>query len=393
MQELDHLLKKLRGNLSPEEELLFEEWLRESPRTRKIFEQFQLLDEKGPDFQTYSQLDGDRAWNKVMEKLGTAQKKARARARIFSSLKYAAVFLGIGTFGLIYFYNGGAAKQGPMAPSDGITLQLEDGSLKFLKADSKTIIVDRDGRVVGEQHGRQLLYKTGEDLGNLTENSGKTTYNTLSVPFGKQFQLLLADGTKVHLNAGSSLRYPTYFSQAAHREVFLKGEAFFEVAKNDESPFLVNVEEMKIRVLGTHFNVSSYPEDGTISTVLVEGSVHLYDARNAYTVQAAHKLLPNHKATWDREDKKISMEMVDTSIYTAWMEGRMVFRNVSFKEIRIKLERHFNTPIENHYHFLDQQVFNASFEGETLAEVLDSFGEDTAFQYEWKDRKIIITEP
>lgn len=149
-------------------------------------------------------------------------------------------------------------------PKDAITLQLEDGTIQILEKDGSVKIQNKNGQIVGQQNGNQLIY----DKNNTSQ---KLAYNTLRIPNGKTFQLQLSDGTTVHLNAGSSLKYPVQFLKDAERKVFITGEAFLSVSKDAEHPFIVNANNLNVRVLGTQFNVSSYPEDAAIDVVLVEG--------------------------------------------------------------------------------------------------------------------------
>src|SRR5690606_36367432 len=113
-------------------------------------------------------------------------------------------------------------------------------------------------------------------------NSDKLAYNTLKIPFGKKFRLQLSDGTMVHINSGSTLKYPIKFIAGENRQVYLDGEAFFDVAKDKKHPFIVNADNLNVRVLGTHFNVSNYPEDAVTDVVLVEGSVGMYRSNEEF---------------------------------------------------------------------------------------------------------------
>src|SRR5690606_28947840 len=143
------------------------------------------------------------------------------------------------------------------------------------------------------------------------------------------------------LNAGTSLKYPVKFIKGKNREVYLTGEAFFEVAKDAAHTFIVNANGLNIRVLGTKFNVSAYPEDNTTNTVLVEGSVGLYQG-GAYDSEKATFLTPEHLASLDKTNKDITIENAETSLYTAWINGNIILRHVVFKNIIEKLERQYN---------------------------------------------------
>ncbi|GGW29060.1 FecR family protein [Arenibacter certesii] len=142
----------------------------------------------------------------------------------------------------------------------------------------------------GSEKDRQVIYK---DKGT---QKAELVYNTLSVPNGERVDLMLSDGTKVILNSGTSLRYPVQFLGSESRQVFLDGEAFFMVAKDSHSPFVVNTEDIKVRVLATKFNWSSYPEDQFVNTTLIEGSISVYNSSQTFDSSNACVLEPGHKA-------------------------------------------------------------------------------------------------
>ena len=264
-----------------------------------------------------------------------------------------------------------------------ITLRQGNGKVAVVTSEGKQAIIDAKGNVVGQQNGSQISYKNTETLKELV-------YNELRIPYGKQFALVLSDGTKVNLNAGSSLRYPVQFIEGKQRKVFLSGEAYFDVTKDKKHPFIVNANEVNVQVLGTEFNVSFYPEDSHINTVLVEGAVSLYEESKENNESEYVSLTPGNMASWDKEQRDIAIKKVDVTIYTAWKEGRLLFRATPFNSIRKKLERHFNVVIENQYPLLETQVYSASFKEESIEEILNAFKEDTPFEYKMENNKIIL---
>ena len=162
-------------------------------------------------------------------------------------------------------------------------------------------------------------------------------FNEIYVPYGQTFNLTLSDGTKVWLNAGTRLRFPQNLKTSTqNRIVYLDGEAFFDVTKDEKRPFIVNAENLDIEVLGTQFNVSAYKSDGQIATTLVEGAVNVYEDSNPDTKVL---LSPSYQAAFVKEKGTLTKEKVDTRIYTGWMENRLIIDNLSFKQIIDKLER------------------------------------------------------
>ena len=169
--------------------------------------------------------------------------------------------------------------------------------------------------------------------------------------------------------------------------MFLKGEAYFEVAKDEKHPFIVSTNEIDVRVLGTQFNVSAYEEDKELSTVLVEGSVRMY---NTTEKENGVLMAPNQMATWHKFGETIEVAEVDVTSHISWVKGRLVFRNTMFSEIIKRLERHYNVEIINNNILLDSQYYDATFDVESIEEVLESFNKSYAITYSIVDNKVII---
>ncbi|MDG2281247.1 MAG: FecR domain-containing protein [Flavicella sp.] len=258
-----------------------------------------------------------------------------------------------------------------------VLLKLDNGKVEVISADGSKTLVDSEGKVIGKQNGKQIDYKSVKKESVAKE----LAYNVLSVPYGKTFQIELSDGTKVHMNAGSTLKYPIQFIKGKKREVFLQGEAFFDVTKDPKHPFIVATDKLNIRVLGTSFNVSSYEEDAQVNTVLVEGAVCLYSKADAYNKETSVSLKPGRKASWKKGSEVIKIKKVDTSIYTDWRYGKIRFKHMQFRDILKKLERHYNVRITNTNEELANQSFTATFDIETIEQVLQSFDKNYKLTY------------
>ncbi|TDD93548.1 FecR family protein [Flavobacterium cellulosilyticum] len=267
--------------------------------------------------------------------------------------------------------------------SNEITLQLENGEIQVITANKKSTIADSNGNVVGNQNGNKIVYDTETPL-------KKLVYNTIKIPYGKRFELQLSDGTMVHLNSGTTLKYPVKFIAGENRQVFLDGEAFFDVTKDKTHPFVVNADKLNIRVLGTHFNVSSYPEDNVTDVVLVEGSVGLYAANEKFNADKNTILKPGFKGSFSKSSSQITTKEVVTDVYTSWIKGGLTFRDMSFKEMSKKLERHYNVTIVNQNNKLSTEKFNASFGDEPIAKVLSYFNEIHGINYTLKNNEVLI---
>lgn len=338
--------------------------------------------------------DSEVLLQKILNKIEDIEKKKKVRP--FFAHPHIGFWSGIAaTFLLlvgVYFYNQNTVKTSSVPitvendPNSGvITLQLDNGTVETISGNGERKIITTNGNLVASQQGNTLQYTAAED-------QNKIVYNTLNIPFGKQFDLVLSDGTKVKLNSGSSIKYPVRFLKGHDRKVFLKGEAYFDVTKDKAHPFIVNADEMNIRVLGTQFNLSYYAEDEDISTVLVEGAVVLYKEGADIHTNTSSQLAPGQMAEWNKINNTMTVKEVDTNIYTAWKDGYLLFKASPFYSIRSKLERHFNITIEDRSGRLANQIYTATFRNETIEEILEAFKEDTHFEYIQEGSKIIILD-
>ncbi len=370
-----------------------EQWINESSENKHVFSEYLHFYKKSRRIGLIENIDKDKAWNNILSQLEkplkriSIHKKETFKVKYIKLasgiLKYAAVitlFLGIG-----YLYQNGYFTSVPaiIIPEDSITLQLENGNIEIIAEDGKTKVVDSKGNIVGTQNGNQLIYD------NKIENEA-LVYNTLTVPYGKRFEIQLSDGTNVHLNAGTSLKYPVKFIKGKNRQVFLKGEAYFSVTKDVNHPFIVNADEINIRVLGTGFNVSSYPEDQHINTVLIEGAVSVYNKDDSYNPKTATILNPGFIASWEKGSNKTKVEKADTEIYTAWMKGSLILKEVAFNDILKKLERQYDVIFINNNQSLENRYFTARFDIEDIHLVMENLSQYASFSYEFNENQIII---
>lgn len=313
-------------------------------------------------------------------------KKVFRKTRFTEILKYAAIAILLVSMG--YFFNkenlNPSAEQIVVIKDNQITLELDTGETISVVEDGTSEILDSEGNKVGLQNGNRIIY------GNSSAEQLK--YNTLKIPYGKRFDIVLSDGTKVYLNAGSSLKYPVQFLKGKERKVFLEGEAFFEVAHDKENSFAVNAQELNVEVYGTKFNLSNYPEEENTEVVLTEGSVGLSYERQGVQNKEKIYLEPGFKGAFDRTEKTISTKKVNTSLYTSWIDGNLVFRKATFEHIVRRLERQYNVVIIINNDELAIETFNATIETdrETIEEVFDYFAKVYDIEYEFINNKILI---
>lgn len=187
-----------------------------------------------------------------------------------------------------------------------------------------------------------------------TASNDSTFYNTIYVPAGQRTFITLADGSTVWLNARSSLQYPTTFNKK-DRTVILKGEAFFDVEKNEDMPFIVKTEKYDIKVLGTEFNVEAYPDHKEFSTTLISGSVEISETDKPETVL----LKPDQKAVY--KDGVLSVENIDNMNSTLWKDGLICFKDETFSTIFRKFEQCYGVQIDINNPALSAHKFTGKF--------------------------------
>ena len=205
-------------------------------------------------------------------------------------------------------------------------------------------------------------------------------------PVGSKSILQLSDGTEVYLNHGSKLIYPPSFTGNT-RDVRLYGEAYFKVAHNPEFPFVVHAKELQIKALGTEFNVLAYPEEDRIETTLVEGKVVLEKINQKGKIQRISELVPEQHVSYQTSSKKLDSSFGNIRRYTAWKDGKLVFKNDPISEISERLSRWYNIDIHLENKKLSSYTYTATFKNETLTQILDLMELATPIKYEFQDRE------
>ena len=316
--------------------------------------------------------------------------KENRKVKIFNmfrkTLKYAALFViafGLGYFSYINDLGYGVEVKKIVPKADDIVLTNEKGEEIVIKKDeykNKSLVtIDSKNKVV--QKSNELIYDANSQIEELV-------FHSLRVPYGKRFDIYLSDGTKVYLNSGSSLRYPVNFLKDKPREVFLDGEAFFDVTDSKTDIFTVNSDGISVEVYGTKFNVRNYPEDYLSDVVLVKGSVGITNNQSDKII----KLSPGFKGSVNKENFIVETTKINTKLYTSWIDGVVIFRNESFNQIVKKLERLYNVTIIDNHKSISKELFNANIdvENEKIEDVLGYFNQIYNIEYQTFKNKIII---
>lgn len=378
--------------LSPDDmtKNFWENWINANPKKREIVQNaerfIRLMDF---DVEELSDEDFNTMWQDIIQRRKGVEnniyrpKKPNKIKRSYV-LKIAALFIGlVGTAYMMYLVGVfGSNENATIINSPRITLELEDGTIKVLDDTSSGTITNAEGHQILNQIQNTLQYNTENAI-----EPKNVSYNQLSIPYGKKFELMLSDGSHVFLNSGSKLRYPVIFPAGKPREVYLDGEAYFTVEKDKTRPFTVITDDMNTSVYGTEFNVSSYKNENNTSAVLVEGSVGVYKSNNAEG-QKPIVLDIGQRAVF--KEGTIAVDQVNVTKYTAWTKGKLFFVDDRFDLILKELERHFNVTIDNKFYQLNGKRFTGTFSKETLDQMLRIFQEHTPFDYTINNDTITI---
>ena len=296
-------------------------WLKKRKENQTLFQHLEDPAYQSQHFSRYTQFNAIEGWEKVEPRL-----KSKSNNRFYRLLPYAAIL--ILCIGIITFLRTNSPQtNSPVSLHKNISnptvrLVMEDGNtLELNTTDSSQRLEHEDFK----SDGKQLVYKH-------TESSGSPRFHLLQVPRGGEYALVLADGTRVWLNAETELSYPSYFS-GKDRRVKLKGEAYFEVTADTSMPFIVETKHLQINVLGTSFNISAYPDESHHAT-LAKGKIKaIYEEKQVILSPGEQALLT---------DSGMIVHAVDIATYTSWKERRFVFKNKPLQEVARDLERWYN---------------------------------------------------
>lgn len=377
--------------LNPDEMTInfWNNWLSAHPDKKQVIQKasyaIQLLHKNEKEL---PKKDFDEMWQFIVQKreVPNDNYKISFFKKLSNNFQKVAAILVIGiVFSYSIYYSGifNNLKDIPEITEPRITLEMQDGTIKYLDEVSTEVLTDKKGQTIIKKTQASLSYSS-----NSSKNTETLVYNELAVPYGKKFELILSDGSHVFLNSGTKLRYPINFIKDKPRDVFLDGEAYFIVAKDNSRAFTVITDDMNTRVYGTEFNVSSYKDENNTSTVLVEGSVGVYKSNNDKG-DTPIIIKPGKRAVL--ENGIIEVNKVSVNKYISWKEGKLIFINDRFDVIVKELERHFNVSITNNFPELNRKVFTGTFSKESLDQILNVFKEHSGFNYTINKNQVTIS--
>jgi ferric-dicitrate binding protein FerR (iron transport regulator) len=381
------------GHISPTETEELWEYVRKAETDEALRQLILEARHHTPPNVTLQQQDWDRIWQSVQQGITGREKKYRR----FSSrvrLAAAACLLAI-TAGLGYLLLKPAARQAvPVAVNRNTAPIVPGGNKAVLTlADGSQVVLDTSANGEISQQGNSKIIKLGN--GNIAYRrtgiqAATTVYNTLSTPRGGQYALVLPDGSKVWLNAASSLRFPAFFS-GRERTVELTGEAYFEIAPNASMPFHVKVpapaagaRPMDIQVLGTHFNVNAYANEEASHTTLLEGKVRVVQDG------AAQSLQPGTEAVIRYGHNNIAVQPANTAQAIAWKNGEFRFRETGIRELMRQVERWYDVEVVFNTTRTDQDFTGIIPRSKNVTELLKTLELTGTVHFRIEGRKIIV---
>lgn len=326
----------LSGSLTPEERARLDEWRKESEEHESLFRRICDEEHRERHEARKQEYDLQAGWKEVERRI----QRMDFRRKCLTALRYAAILAAPLVVGVLAYRSVPeampeedsrlAVAAQPIAPGEAkAILTLDNG---------ETLLLDRNA---GGQQTQLAGGQVQVDSTTLSYHAvqrkreqAAPVYNKVEIPQGGEYTLVLNDGTKVHLNSLSSLRFPVAFG-AGRREVELTGEAYFEVSKSGQ-PFVVHTCGMQIEVLGTVFNVSAYPGE-EYRTTLVSGSVKVKAEGGESLV-----LKPSQQALWMPGDAEMQVRTVDTAFYTSWVKGKINFKDRRLEDIMKTLARWYD---------------------------------------------------
>lgn len=383
------IAKKNKGTITSEERKTLDEWLNESEENLKIYTRatdYKYLIKKLEVYQLFNKNEVKASLENELFKTKTIWLAPK------TMLRYAAVLVPFMILAGVSWYYINDLNTPPLSSLDKVyipgsqkaTLVLSDGQIHELDED-KLLVEMKQGetRIVNQQNS--LVYSAEEE----SIEDRPIVHNELITPRGGGYRLQLADGTMVTLNAGSSLKYPVSFTDSI-RQVFLVGEAYFDVSHNGK-PFIVSCDNIDVRVLGTSFNISSYSDDSVVKTTLVEGKVKITIAEDIALASGGKVLAPNDQAIFHRNDASVEIIQVNTSQFTSWIQGKFEFKNSNLDEVMKRLARWYN--FEYRFESLTAKDFHFTARinnSQSISSILEMLEMTTDVKFEIKDQTIVI---
>lgn len=384
MEDFKHIPKLIQkylcDTLDVSEEKLLNDWKGKSAENNDIFQHVVSDLSLGKYLMRHKKYNVDDGWLELNRKL----RKGLSKRIIIGFARFAAIVL-VPILATWYLFSVNTefdtviTADTPEIREDQVSLVLSDGRVMSLDKQNQIIkevsyVGISNDSLVGLQY-QQVKRKIKDK---------KVLYNTLKTPCGGDYQLTLSDGTQVWLNSVSELRYPVQFT-GKERRVSLNGEAYFNVVENENSPFIVDLGEQQVKVLGTEFNVSAYKDEDVVMTTLINGKVQF---KSQCTED---ELEPNMQCLYAKPNGKSEIRAVNVDDYTNWRQGLFVFKAMSFGKIMRQIERWYDVRVFYQKESCKSSLFWGQINKEmSLEDVLNIFSETGKVRFDYKNDRILV---
>lgn len=369
------------GLLDESEEWKLRAWIDEAEENKRLFmegvkmvREYQMVVRSGKD--------ASNSLKHIREKI-----KAHKRRQLWIQITAVASVVILFALSFVFFYTPKSEEMSPVlakvhAGGTKATLIVADGIQVDLTQDNLQEVIGQYGATVLKDKKNELRYDNVEVNEGIEE---KPVFHTISAPVGGEYHFTLADGTMVWLNSSSKLTFPTRFTGTS-REVIVEGEVYFEVQHDENKPFIVRVNDVSVRVLGTKFCVSAYPENEGIMTTLVQGAVQVTSGDNQVVLK------PGCQAVVDQHSGAISQRAVELSLYTSWIQGIFEYENMELNDIMVQLARWYDVQfIFSAPEYKERRFTGVIRKYEDLNDVLDMIEKTTNVKFIINERNVTIT--
>jgi ferric-dicitrate binding protein FerR (iron transport regulator) len=374
----------LKDDLNDQEQQQLQNWLEEKPENRAQFDHLIAESKLKSDFSGYGQTHKTAAWKRIVRETGyRTSKKVFSMPRIAAA---ASILIGLSLSGYFFLHKQPAQqisqnKVQDIAPGGNkAILTLSNGQKVSLTDAENGNIAQQSGTQIKKAQNGQVVY-LANSLSTKGANAKEVVYNTISTPRGGQWQLILPDGSRVWLNAASSITFPTAFT-SNNRIVKITGEAYFEVVHNAAKPFRVTTKDQTIEDIGTHFNINAYDDEGSIRTTLVEGSVKVSNATGSATLTPGQQSIVQN-------DNKIVVTQADLDEAIAWKNGLFHFDRADIQTIMREFARWYDVDVQYNGN-IPRMAFNGNIDRNSNASVALQVLSVAGVNFKIEGKKIIV---
>lgn len=370
------IAEQFAGVINEEDYAELEAWRNETTEHEKEYQELRDDYLKGKTLKPYPRDKVEREWKRFQGN------HLRKRGQFAYWCRYAAIIiLVVGVAAVLHWQTNN--ERLPVATE---SIQMAEGEVMLILSNGEKLVLNDSIELLKEEERAEIrVINQSISYQGAGKDSVKDAWNTLIIPRGGEYKIQLADGSRVWLNAETEFRYPVHFA-GEKRQVYIKGEAYFEVAADVRRPFVVGTSGgVDVKVLGTKFNVSSYDDEMNVVTTLVQGSVEVGNEVKKV------KIVPDEQLIFHKGDGAFLTQKVDATVYSAWKDGKIIFEEQRLEDIMRQLGRWYEMTV----FFANEEVKNYRFSGDLkkydeFDQIVRMLEEVSGLQISIKDKCVVI---